>query len=98
MVPITAPDCFGEAFLKVADKGGIGYIGGSNSTYWDEDYWWGVGYGDVVSAGPAYEETTLGAYDGVFHDHGEPMTDWYVTNSAIIFVGNMAVSASYQFS
>lgn len=87
-------DCFGEAFLKVADKGGIGYIGGSNSTYWDEDYWWGVGYGDVVGAGPDYEETTLGAYDGVFHDHGEAMTDWYVTNSAIIFAGNMAVSAS----
>ena len=37
-------ECFGETWLRAADKGAIGYIGGSNSTYWDEDYWWGVGY------------------------------------------------------
>ncbi len=36
-------ECFAETWLRVADKGAIGYIGGSNSTYWDEDYWWGVG-------------------------------------------------------
>ncbi|RKX24321.1 MAG: hypothetical protein DRP45_08490, partial [Candidatus Zixiibacteriota bacterium] len=35
--------CFGEAFLRLEDKGGIGYIGSTASTYWDEDYWWGVG-------------------------------------------------------
>jgi hypothetical protein len=37
--------CFGEKWLQAEDKGGIGWIGGSNSTYWDEDYWWGVGNG-----------------------------------------------------
>ncbi|UCD95415.1 MAG: hypothetical protein JSU69_05030, partial [Candidatus Zixiibacteriota bacterium] len=85
--------CFGEAFLQVEGKGGIGYIGGSNSTYWYEDYYWGVGYGPVVAAGPTYEQTTLGAYDGVFHDHGEPVTQHYVTNGAIIFAGNLGVTA-----
>ncbi|MBD3168434.1 MAG: T9SS type A sorting domain-containing protein [candidate division Zixibacteria bacterium] len=86
--------CFGEAWLQAQDKGGVGYIGASNSTYWDEDYWWGVGYGPVVGNGPTYEETGLGAYDGVFHDHGEPVSDHYVTNDAIIYCGNLAVTES----
>ncbi|MEW5923740.1 MAG: C25 family cysteine peptidase, partial [Candidatus Zixiibacteriota bacterium] len=86
--------CFGEAFLQVAGKGGIGYIGGTNSTYWYEDYYWGVGYGPVVGSGPTYEQTTQGAYDGVFHDHGEAEKYHYVTNGAIIFAGNLAVTAS----
>ena len=88
-------DCFGEAFLKLEDRGGIGYIGGTNSTYWDEDYWWGVGYGPVVGSGPTYEQTTIGAYDGVFHDYGSPSVEYhYCSNAAIIFAGNLAVSAS----
>ena len=86
--------CFGEAFLQVPEKGGIGYIGGSNSTYWDEDYWWAVGYGPIVPTGPTYEETGLGAFDGLFHDHGEPVSKHYVTNDAIVFAGNLAVSES----
>jgi hypothetical protein len=89
----TTP-CFGEAFLQIQDKGGIGYIGGTNSSYWDEDYWWGVGYGPVVGSGPTYEQTGLGAYDGLFHDHGEPDSSHYITNYSIIYCGNMAVSAS----
>ncbi len=86
--------CFGEVWLQAPDKGGIGYIGGSNSTYWDEDYWWGVGYGPVIGSGPSYEQTGLGAYDGIFHDHGEPVTQHYITNDAIIYCGNMAVTES----
>jgi len=86
--------CFGEKWLQTANKGGIGWIGGSNSTYWDEDYWWGVGYGPVESGGPDYSETGIGAYDGIFHDHGEPVTKHYTSNGGIIFVGNMAVTAS----
>ncbi|MCK4606963.1 MAG: hypothetical protein KAU35_06680, partial [candidate division Zixibacteria bacterium] len=84
--------CFGEAFLQVADKGGIGYIGGTNSTFWDEDYWWGVGSGPIIGSGPTYEETGQGAYDGIFHDHGEPISQHYIANSAIIFAGNMGVT------
>ncbi len=84
--------CFGEKWLQAADKGGIGWIGGSNSTYWDEDYWWGVGNGPINGNGPSYSETGIGAYDGVFHDHGEPVSLHYTTNGAIIFAGNTAVT------
>jgi PKD repeat protein len=86
--------CFGEAWLQAANKGGIGWIGGSNNTYWDEDYYWGVGNGPVVAAGPTYAQTGIGAYDGLFHDNGEPVTLHYTTNGAIIFAGNTAVSES----
>jgi len=82
--------CFGETWLQEPNKGGYGHIGGTNSTYWDEDYWWGVGAGPVL-AHPTYEQTGLGAYDGLFHDHGEPVTDHYITSDALIFCGNMAV-------
>jgi subtilisin-like proprotein convertase family protein len=84
-------ECFGETFLRAPDKGAIGYIGGSNSTYWDEDFWWGVGYTASITANPTYAGTGLGAYDGLFHDHGEAEDLWYVTNDAIIFAGNLAV-------
>jgi PKD repeat protein len=84
--------CFGEAWLQAEDKGGIGWIGGSNSTYWDEDYWWGVGNGPIDGSGPTYEETGIGAYDGTFHDHGEAASLHYITNGAMIFAGNMAVT------
>lgn len=83
--------CFGEAWLQAENKGGVGYIGGSNSTYWDEDYWWGVGAGPIVGSGPDYEQTGIGAYDGIFHDHDEPVSQHYITNGAIIFCGNLGV-------
>ncbi|MCA9754422.1 MAG: T9SS type A sorting domain-containing protein [Candidatus Eisenbacteria bacterium] len=84
-------ECFAETWLRVPNKGAIGYIGGSNSTYWDEDYWWGVGYRATVVSDPTYEDTGTGAYDGLFHDHGEEMAKWYVVNDALIFAGNLAV-------
>ncbi len=83
-------NCFGEAWLRAEDKGAIGYIGGTNSTYWDEDYWWGVGNGSIV-ANPTYESTGPGAYDGIFHDHGESFSEWYTTQYAAIMAGNLAV-------
>ena len=87
-------ECFGETWLRAVDKGAIAYIGGSNSTYWDEDFWWGVGYTASITANPTYAATGLGAYDGLFHDHGELEHLWYVTNDAIIFSGNLAVMES----
>ncbi|MFO7653765.1 MAG: C25 family cysteine peptidase [Candidatus Krumholzibacteriia bacterium] len=91
------PECFAETWLRAANKGSVGYIGGSNSTYWDEDYWWGVGFhpaGEIDGTAWPYASTGLGAYDGVFHDHGEAAAQWYVTNDAIIFAGNLAVHES----
>ncbi|MCD4694679.1 MAG: T9SS type A sorting domain-containing protein [Bacteroidales bacterium] len=85
--------CFGEEILRAADKGAIGYIGGSNSTYWDEDYWFGVGFETVVLNAP-YNADNLGAYDRTFHDHGEPLEEWYVTQGQMTPAGNLAVTQS----
>jgi len=86
--------CFGEDIVRAPGKGAVGYIGASNSTYWDEDYYFGVGLGTISENPPSYYETGLGNYDRAFHDHGEPQTDWYTTMAQHIFAGNMAVSES----
>jgi subtilisin-like proprotein convertase family protein len=89
----AAGECFAETWLRAPGKGAIGYIGGSNSTYWDEDFWWAVGAcapGDIT-AQPEAASTGLGAYDGVFHEQGQQMSSWYVTNAGIMFAGNLAV-------
>ena len=93
-------ECFGETWLRAADKGAIGYIGGSNNTYWNEDYWWGVGFhaaAQIDGSAKPYASTGLGAYDGLFHDHGEAQTQWYTTNDAIVFCGNLAVMESGSY-
>jgi subtilisin-like proprotein convertase family protein len=87
-------ECIGETFLRAANKGAVGYIGGSNSTYWDEDYFWGVGYRTSIVANPVYDPAHQGGYDGLFHDHGEAIDQWYVTNDALVFCGNLAVTES----
>lgn len=84
-------DCFGEEIVRASNKGALGYIGGSNSTYWDEDFWFGCGYKTVV-VNPTYNASTLGEYDRVFHDHGESYSDWYATQDQMIFAGNLAVT------
>ncbi len=87
--------CFGEAFIRAANKGAVAYIGGTNSTYWDEDYYWGVGYKPpVTGSGSPWVANRTGAYDAVFHEHNEPFADWAATTGAMTFMGNMAVVAS----
>lgn len=87
-------ECFGEALLRADKKGALGHIGGSNSTYWDEDFWWGVGSmaSGSISANPTYAGSGLGAYDCLFHENGEAEADWYISNGQIIQSGNLAVS------
>lgn len=89
----TLPTCFGEGLMRAENKGAIGYIGGSNSTLWDEDYYWGTGF-KAITLNPIYESAHLGAYDCEFHTSGEAISNWYVTQSQMIFAGNMAVTAS----
>jgi len=83
--------CFAEEIVRAENKGAVGYIGGSNSTYWDEDYYFGVGVGTISEVPPAYEETSLGNYDRSFHTHGEDFGEWYTTMDQVIFAGNLAV-------
>jgi hypothetical protein len=52
-----------------------------------------VGLG-TPSADPKYETTGLGALDRLFHTHGEPASDWYITLGQINYAGNLAVSSS----
>ena len=84
---------FAEELLRAANKGSLGYIGASNSTYWDEDFYWGVGVGPIV-VNPTYEDHGLGAYDRTFHDHGEPYEEWYSSMDQMVFAGNLAVQES----
>lgn len=89
--------CFGEALLRKNNYcGAVGYIGGSNSTYWYEDFYWAVGLRSSI--GPtmsmAYSSANLGAYDRLCHTHGEPYSQWALTQASVMMVGNMAVESS----
>ena len=89
----TSNKSFGNAMVLAKNKGAIGFIGGSEDTYWDEDYYWAVGVGDI-SDKPVYLGKGLGVYDRLFHTHGESPSEWYYTMGQIVFSGNMSVSAS----
>ena len=86
--------CFGEALLRAAGKGAVGYIGGSNYTYWDPDYFWAIGARNTITANPTHDPARLGSYDRLFHTHGEPYDKWMTTFGSMIVAGNEAVQAS----
>jgi len=85
--------CFGEALLRKSKGGAVGYIGGSDNTLWDEDYFWSVGAGPI-SANPNYQETGLAIYDCSFHENNEQSDDWSITQGQLFQSGNWAVSES----
>ena len=89
--------CLGEAVLRKGNYcGAVGYIGGSNSTYWGEDFYWSVGVRNSISATMSlnYNSTNLGAYDRLFHTHGESHDKWVTTQGSLMFQGNMTVESS----
>ncbi|MDD4217166.1 MAG: PKD domain-containing protein, partial [Bacteroidales bacterium] len=94
-----ATDAFGEQVLYAKDEGAIGYIGGSNSSYWNEDVYWAIGLTSISITqanvtNHNYSNTGLGAYDGAWHENGEAYSDWYYSGSQIVQKGNLAVQAS----
>ena len=89
--------CLGEALLRRGNNAGaVGYIGGSNYTYWGEDFNWAVGVRNNVThtLAPNYNASNLGTYDRLFHTHGENHTASVATAGQIVFYGNMAVQNS----
>ena len=90
-------ECFGEALLRKGNYcGGVGYIGGSDYTYWGEDFYWAVGLRSSINAtmSMAYNSSNLGAYDRLCHTHNEAYSQWMTTQGSIIMAGNMAVQSS----
>ncbi len=85
------PACFGEALLRANEEGAVAHLGGSNSTYWHEDYYWTVGLIATPISNPTYEGTGIGAYDALFHENGE---EPYVTTAQMNYAGNLSVEAS----
>ncbi len=85
------PVCFGEGLLRADNKGAVGYIGGSNNTYWNEDFWWAVGNGSI-SANPTYAGTGLAVFDCLMHENGEQQADWFITTGQMLHSGNLAVT------
>ena len=89
--------CFGEALLRKNEyAGAVGYIGGSNYTYWGQDVYWAMGARSSISASMsmAYDGAHLGVYDRVFHTHGEGYANWCTTQGSIVMEGDMAVESS----
>ncbi len=86
-------NCFGETIVRVEEKGALSFIGATNVTYWDEDLWWAVGFNEI-SPNPVYDPESLGFYDRWFHDHGEPIAEWFITQGQFSAAGNLAVTES----
>ncbi len=87
-------NCFGEEITRAAHKGALGYIGCTDYSYWDEDYWWGIGFKGAAISNPTYDPNHLGAYDVTFHDQNIPTSKWYITQGQMVVGGNMAVEES----
>lgn len=83
-------ECFAEAIIRASNKGGVGAIGGSNYTYWYEDFYWSVG-SKPINVNPNYDSNNLGAYDRLFHKNNEPYNKWCTTFGQIVQAGNLAV-------
>ena len=81
--------CFGEAMVRAEDKGAYAYIGSCPSTYWLNDYYFGVGPTNRADGTmPTMEETGTGCYDAIWNN------DAYNTVNSILYIGNLAGNAA----
>jgi len=87
---------FSEAMTRTANKGAVVYIGGTNYTYWDEDWWWSAGNKTAPSSGSGatYSATNLGMYDRLFHTHDEATSNWDISVGAMVYAGNAVVQST----
>ena len=81
--------CFGEAMVRAENKAAYAYIGSCPSTYWLNDYYFGVGATNRADGTmPTYEETTMGFYDAMWTDNA------YNSVTSMMFIGNLASNAA----
>ncbi|MBR4146540.1 MAG: T9SS type A sorting domain-containing protein [Bacteroidales bacterium] len=80
--------CLGETFITAPNKGAFAYIGSCPSSYWYEDYYFGVGATHTQNQMPLFESSTMGVYDATFQDDFNSL-------SAVTFVGNLAVAYAH---
>ncbi len=81
--------CFGEAMVRAENKAAYAYIGSCPSTYWLNDYYFGVGATSQANGQmPDISITTMGCYDAIWTE------DAYNVVDAIRFVGNLASNAA----
>jgi len=77
--------CFGEQLLRKPAGGAIGVIGATNSTLWEEDYYWSVG--------PKFPYVEHPAYDPLHTGAGDRLLASPVEAAELLTTGNLAVSA-----
>ena len=81
--------CFGEAMVRAENKAAYAYIGSCPSTYWLNDYYFGVGATSQANGQmPDISITTMGFYDAMWTD------DAYNTVTSMMFIGNLASNAA----
>ena len=90
-------ECLGEALVRAPQSGALAYIGASEDTYWNEDYYWTIGVRSNITTDPSYDLHRLGAYDRLFHTHNEPYEMWHTSLGAIIAAGNLSIQNSSSF-
>ena len=79
---------FGEQLLRMPMGGAVGVIGATNSTLWNEDYYWAVGPKYPLSLEPSYSDNARGAFDALT---GHRRTA--ATLGELLTAGNLAVTA-----
>ena len=84
--------CFGEALLRKSDAGAVGVIGAANETLWEEDYYWALGAKGAVSLHAQYNPDRLGAFDRLFHTHGEAYAETAPTAGEMLMAGTFGLA------